>query len=187
MLWDDFRENYGFRYLLTDRLNQDCLENLFSVIRGKGGHRFNSSPQEFRAALRQTMVDAALIQSKSQNCRGDIDAFLFSLDQVPSLGANAAVDSRLRRDVPKSLRPLMSVPPESIDLTLEEENVVTYIAGYIAKKIFFLLCYECGLILHTAYCIVDPNNPLHTFLQLKQFNACAHGGLTAPSPRLFST
>ncbi|GFO24150.1 transposable element p transposase [Plakobranchus ocellatus] len=93
MLWDDVRENYGFRYLLKDRLNQDCLENLFSIIRGKGGHRFNPSPQEFRTALRQTMVDAVLVQSKSQNCRGDIDALLFSLDQVPSLGANTAVDS----------------------------------------------------------------------------------------------
>ncbi|GFO05395.1 hypothetical protein PoB_003190000 [Plakobranchus ocellatus] len=76
----------------------------------------------------------------------------------------------------------MSVPPESIDLTLEEENV-TYIAGYIAKKIFPLLCYECGFMLHTS---VDPNNPRHIFLQLKQFNACAHGGLIAPSPLLFS-
>ncbi|GFO40529.1 transposable element p transposase-like protein [Plakobranchus ocellatus] len=47
MLWDDVRENYGFRYLLTDRLNQDCLENLFSVIRGKGGHRSILGPQEF--------------------------------------------------------------------------------------------------------------------------------------------
>ncbi|GFN88246.1 hypothetical protein PoB_001475200 [Plakobranchus ocellatus] len=89
------------------------------------------------------MVDALLVQSKSQNCLGDIDAFLFSLDQVPSLGTNAAVDSRLRIDVPKSLRPLMSLPPESIDLTLEEENIMTYIAGYNAKKIFPLLFYEC--------------------------------------------
>ncbi|GFN75661.1 transposable element p transposase [Plakobranchus ocellatus] len=48
-------------YLLTDRLNQDCLENLLSVIKGKGGHRFNPSPQEFRAALRQTMVNAVLV------------------------------------------------------------------------------------------------------------------------------
>ncbi|GFN88247.1 transposable element p transposase [Plakobranchus ocellatus] len=46
MLWDDVRENYGFRYLLTGRLNQDCLEDLFSVIRGKRGHRFNPSPQD---------------------------------------------------------------------------------------------------------------------------------------------
>ncbi|GFN81328.1 hypothetical protein PoB_000783400 [Plakobranchus ocellatus] len=92
MLWDDVRENYGFRYLLRDRL--------FSVIRGKGGHRFNPTPQEFRAALRQTMDDGMLVQSKSQNCRGDIDTFLFSLDQVPSLGANAAVDSRLREKRP---------------------------------------------------------------------------------------
>ena len=31
------------KFLLTGRLNQDCLENIFSKIRSKGGHRFNLS------------------------------------------------------------------------------------------------------------------------------------------------
>ncbi|GFO12160.1 hypothetical protein PoB_003866500 [Plakobranchus ocellatus] len=81
---------FNSKALHSKKTQSRLLENLFSVIRGKGGHRFNPSPQEFRAALRQTMVDAVRVQSKSQNYRGDIDAFLFSLDQVPSLGANAA-------------------------------------------------------------------------------------------------
>ncbi|GFN78511.1 guanylate cyclase [Plakobranchus ocellatus] len=88
---------------------------------------------EFRAVLRQTMVDTVLVHSKSQNCNEDIYAFLLSLDQVPSLGANTVVDSQLGRDVPIFLRPLISVPPESINMKLEEEKVMIYIAGYIAK------------------------------------------------------
>ncbi|GFO00720.1 retrovirus-related pol polyprotein from transposon 297 [Plakobranchus ocellatus] len=111
--------NHGFYDLLTDRLNSDFLENLFSKVRGKRKYRFNSSPQEFGAALRQTIVDALLAQRKKQKLQGGHRSFLFSLDQVPSLGASKAVDSWLSRDVSKSLRPLMSVPPKGIDTTLE--------------------------------------------------------------------
>ena len=35
-LWHEL-SNENFSFLLTNRLNQDCAENLFSIIRGKGG------------------------------------------------------------------------------------------------------------------------------------------------------
>ena len=28
---------YGFKFILTNRMNQDALENHFSIIRGRGG------------------------------------------------------------------------------------------------------------------------------------------------------
>ncbi|GFO05396.1 transposable element p transposase [Plakobranchus ocellatus] len=37
MLWDDVRENYGFRYLLTDRLNQDCWRTSSLSLEAKEG------------------------------------------------------------------------------------------------------------------------------------------------------
>ena len=37
-LWEELRQYQNVKFLLTGRLNQDSLENLFSVIRGKGGH-----------------------------------------------------------------------------------------------------------------------------------------------------
>ncbi|GFO23773.1 inositol 1,4,5-trisphosphate receptor type 1 [Plakobranchus ocellatus] len=123
------------------------------------------------------MIEVMLVQSKSQNCQKEIGAFL--LIPLPSLGAATAVDIRLRRDVPKYLRPLMSVPPEQ-RMTLEEENVMTY----IAKKMFPLLYNKCGLMLQTS---IDPNKSQHILLQAKQYNSCARGGLTALLSVLFST
>ena len=40
-LWEDLEDNHDLGFLQTGRLNQDCLENLFSIIRGKGGHRYD--------------------------------------------------------------------------------------------------------------------------------------------------
>ena len=42
-LWSEL-EKRGFNYLLTNRLNQDCIENLFSILRGKRGFRDNPNP-----------------------------------------------------------------------------------------------------------------------------------------------
>ena len=52
-LWSELRDEHHFKFLLTNRLNQDCLENVFSVIRGKGGQRDNPDPLQFRTASRQ--------------------------------------------------------------------------------------------------------------------------------------
>jgi len=41
LLWSMMKFQYNISFLLTSRLNQDALENLFSVIRGRGGHRDN--------------------------------------------------------------------------------------------------------------------------------------------------
>jgi len=40
-LYSYLHEKMAFAFLLTNRLNQDCLENHFAVIRGRGGFRDN--------------------------------------------------------------------------------------------------------------------------------------------------
>ena len=44
-LWEELCQYQNVKFLLTGRLNQDSLENLFSVIRGKGEHRDNPDSQ----------------------------------------------------------------------------------------------------------------------------------------------
>ena len=50
-IYDGLVKKGPLKFLLTGRLNQDCLENIFSQIRFKRGHRFNLSAREFRFAL----------------------------------------------------------------------------------------------------------------------------------------
>ena len=49
-LWHYLKE--GYEFLLTSGLNQDCIENLFSIIHGKGGFRDNPDVQQFKAAFK---------------------------------------------------------------------------------------------------------------------------------------
>ena len=52
-IWQTLHSQYNLKFLLTGRLNQDCVENLFSVIRAKGGPRDNPDAGQFRAAFAQ--------------------------------------------------------------------------------------------------------------------------------------
>ena len=57
-LWSELQDVQGFDFLLTNRLNQDCVENVFSVVRGKGGQRDRPDAQQFRIAFRQVHVQS---------------------------------------------------------------------------------------------------------------------------------
>ena len=82
MLWDKLHSEHDFRFLLTNRLNQDYVENLFSIIRAQGAQRDNPDAGQFRAAFRQVMVDMVMIPSKGGNCEEDVDKFICTLENI---------------------------------------------------------------------------------------------------------
>ena len=55
-LFDELSQTYGFKFLLTIRLNQDPLENHFAIISGRAGFRDNPNPEAFKASFRQVLV-----------------------------------------------------------------------------------------------------------------------------------
>ena len=63
-------------------MNQDCLENFFAVIRGKGAHRTNPNTVEFRSSYGQTCIDMMFSKSNQTNCEGDFEGFLLKLGQI---------------------------------------------------------------------------------------------------------
>jgi hypothetical protein len=71
-LWPILRDEYDFKYLLTRRLNQDPLENLFSIIRQKGGHCSHPTPLHFARLFKQVTCERLLSPVKNGNCEIDI-------------------------------------------------------------------------------------------------------------------
>jgi hypothetical protein len=81
-LWEDLQANHDVKFLLTNRINQDCVENVFSIIRGKGGHGHNPTPKQFREFFRMAMVDSIIVQSTASNCLDDGAHFLLNLTSL---------------------------------------------------------------------------------------------------------
>ena len=72
-LWNHLHDDFSLEFLLTNRLNQDCLENFFSMIRGRGGHRDNPDSVQFRAEYRAIAVESLFSCSIESNCKDDSD------------------------------------------------------------------------------------------------------------------
>ena len=120
------------KFLLTGRLNQDSLENLFSVIRGKGGHRDNPDSVQFKAAFTETTIDSIFLTIKQANCEEDMDSFLMTLNEAD------AHDPLFQIPTPPVIPPLIlelkALNQHHQSLVLIEENIIVFIAGYTFQK-----------------------------------------------------
>ena len=140
------------------------------------------------------MVDALLAPSPSSNCTDDVDRLLFSLgkrsSKVPALSSDndaaaicspdlllpAAVKSRLTVGEP---RPTTS---ENKVLTSQKDNILTYIAGYICRKVKSKVCSVC---VEALIGTPDQKNDEHLLLMNKNYSE-AKCGLVVPSSQFLA-
>jgi hypothetical protein len=144
----------GFKFFCTARVNEDCLENFFSIIRSKCGWSDNPSSMQFIAAFKNAVVLGALETcSKSTNCEKDSDFVL--LHSV----ANTSTDETSKSPQDAKSRPeadiqhLLIEDTEIGDIIVDkfshtEETLIPYLAGWLAKKV--VKCDGCSAILRTS-------------------------------------
>ena len=61
-LWEYLKTEQSFQFILTSRINQDCVENLFSIIHGFGGHRDNPDVEQLKSSFKYVVADKLLVQ-----------------------------------------------------------------------------------------------------------------------------
>ena len=154
----------NIKFILTSRLNQDCAENLFSIIRGKGGFRDNPDLQQFKDAFKYLVADKLFVQYSYSNCKVDGDQILLDVSTVAMAGKykkqkeTTNVKKYPVTDIAMAIRAPMSLPTQ---------NVIAYLAGYLLKKIPVDTCADC-----TKQLILKPGEErenIHTFLEIKAY------------------
>ena len=81
-LWLHLKKEEKLQFILTGRLNQDCVENLFSIIRGKGGCCDNPDVEYFKAAFKLVVADKLFLQDDTSNCKVHNDTVLLNISNV---------------------------------------------------------------------------------------------------------
>ena len=134
LLWSELQDRWNFEFLLVSRCNQDCLENLFSVVRQKGGSNDTPWADQFRNSLKAAVVDQ-LLRPEGKNCQ------FLEEDNNDSVFTDYLLEcTKKSSDTPPSSHdhlPSSSVGPSSASpppKSLEEENVwfmllVIYVTG----------------------------------------------------------
>ena len=175
-LWEFLENSHSLKFLLTNRLNQDCLDNFFSVMRNRGGHRDNPNSVEFRADYRAVAIDSLFVKSHNTNCIEDIDSFLLKLGNfasstpsppVPLPDTNTALPL-----VSQDLAAVSNMPP---NVTPQEGNIIVYLAGYVGRKaVLKFKCKDCRALWkkHDE----SSHSDLYTFINNKQYDDLTVGG-----------
>lgn len=160
-----------FRYLPVYKLTQDPLELLFSVIRSRLGNNNNPTVAQLRAALRSILV-MRITQRRNGNCevREDCTTRVSPLGNFQSLKASQSSDE-------------VEVPEDEDETMFENavllsefcNNIVTYIAGFVAKRLnsrtTCRTCLQFASVASNAFDDIDS-----IFIKLKD-----RGGLIHPS------
>ena len=124
---------------LTNRLNQDVIENLFSIFRQRGGYNKNLTSKTLRTSFRSTRV-FSLCQSKETNCEEDND-----IDDICVLyGDNDVIRSEMMNDSLYDSESVFSLPsissPEKLKAHKTEKNESITLDWSVT---YFYLAYKC--------------------------------------------
>jgi hypothetical protein len=138
-LWTVLKDEGNFKFLFTARLNQDCLENMFSVIRGRGRFCDNPDNQQFKAAFKFVVADKLFLHSSGSNCKADNDTILLDVATV-AVAKTVVVDTTSTK---KDVLATADASNLTVPLSLPSTNVLAYIAGYLLRKVSVHECPVC--------------------------------------------
>lgn len=152
-LYNELKSDFNLSYILTSKLNQDSLENLFSLIRGSGGCNDHPKPMEFLYRMRLLVLGKNENVRKNCNTRQTNDEFIVGrvLEATKVQGGKVAnsstldketeIDSETERDgdlISESELALRSTTEAKATPTIRDQitsDGLCYISGWMARKL----------------------------------------------------
>ena len=125
------------KFILTNKLNQDPIENLFSLIRNKGGNNKNPSVLEFNRIIGRVVSNKFLsFACPTSNCVEDEDSFVI-LDEKENnfpLMSDSIINVSDMESEPEDLFSISEniYCNEEINVNYIENSSLRYFGGYAA-------------------------------------------------------
>lgn len=143
----------GFKYLMTSRLSQDKLENLFGIVRQYSGTNDHPSPAQFLVTVNCLTFYNLARPPKSGNSPGElVNALLNSSSAAQGntiFGIRDIVEDMLEvgniDEAGFALQSSLNPDHSSYAVESSDSRLVFYMAGYVARKFTRKHCCEqCG-------------------------------------------
>ena len=139
-------ENNLLLYFPTYKISQDHIELFFGQIRSLGGYNNNPSAKQFKSAYKKMMVHLELRDSFKGNC--------IPLEAIPILTPSEVINKTCGKErISEVTEEVIEVEDDeifhnalNININISEfkKEAITYIAGFVVKKIGKILkCEEC--------------------------------------------
>ena len=140
-LFDECVKTGSLQYLATYRLSQDHIELTFNVVRSRGRWKNNPTAGQFRSAYRQLLMKHDIKPQSTGNAVAQDDfTILPSTALVVARESVVSTDDILKRCGLTSLNNSSSdhsyaVTLDTASISTFSANIVTYLGGYVAKKL----------------------------------------------------
>lgn len=191
------------QFFLTLKVNQDPIENMFGLIRARGGFNRNLSVKEFNYLIGRIMSMKILGGPKlTTNCEADNDEHVFSLND--SLSLNEQTDINGTTSEPDDTTEAMEyIASNYFDITNNFDNnkdeitdslrnqiklqaaSIRYFAGYMVFKLFKNLnCSSCINAMKKSESVMNDNSELLLFNKNFYINS-DFGSLIPPTDLFF--
>lgn len=167
-----------YKYLMTSRLCQDPLENLFGIIRQSSGSNEHPTPTQFLIVV-NCLSFYGLVKCISQgNCE---DSLLASLLDVGDKDSAEIPERRMPAGttVKLSVDQAGACHDHSQHIVKSDSRLVFHIAGYVARKCVMKAKCESCISLLTMPATDD------SFQLARYTRYCDRGGLIYPSAQLY--
>ncbi|CAI6356302.1 unnamed protein product [Macrosiphum euphorbiae] len=159
-------------FFMTNRLTQDPLENLFSIIRQRNGYNRNPTARTFRCCFGSICSYSLMKCSDKCNCEEDDDEYL-NVDVLKECLIDHPNPDLIETDLDEEQNNLVSDnSSETSSLSLDcspipaslETCTVVYFSGYLANKCLEKFkCVDCYSNLITEKDLNDKNQLLLTY------------------------
>ncbi len=167
-LWPILRDQYDFKFLFTRRLNQDPIENLFSIVRQRGGNCTNPTPYNFARILKQISCDKLLSPVKNGNCEIDLNQVLEVMCSAnnPFCCKVRQVSQTRPNTLPIIVFRTNLLPYD--EMNVMETNALHYVAGYLVRKLqHWHQCKSCNTILNGGSDFTESNTIFTNLTKIK--------------------
>lgn len=84
-LWQELRTSYGFSFLRTRNLTQDCIEHFFSIIRWKNANNNHPDASKFASAYKAIVVNQLVAPKKLGNVQADVSSYFVNASQMSKI------------------------------------------------------------------------------------------------------
>ncbi|XP_064483041.1 uncharacterized protein LOC135395883 [Ornithodoros turicata] len=166
-LWDDLKANFDFDFLLTRRLNQDPLENLFGEFRQIHGCNETPNAFQFVAGMKHALAGRLLKLPGRGNCEADTTTLLNELRRIPvhsiSPSAGPSESTTFDSEADTGSEPVLQLPEEPANLI--EMNAQYEFAGSLVQSFLSAMkCQNCPNLLKAAEAELDPST-MYSYLR----------------------
>lgn len=139
LLWEELHSDFGFSRLLTRRLQQDPLENLFGTIRKQHGCNEHPNAFQFTAGLKHVSISKMMKLSRKGNCEEDSAVML---SEMATRNSNAATSTQTPHAAMEGTQePTPS--PHTREKGIVDENVSYYMTGCLVREFLKRRPQEC--------------------------------------------